>query len=222
MTSIAKRIPAFRLAAALAVTLVATLPAAANASTMKCASSTVRISDTPLLVVDGVVIGEIPEGCGANGDFSYTGGEGLIGLTLQEITYIVVDCVEVEIGSERESRGAISIGTRAGAEGTLRRYLTDLVLMQESYRQTHGSYAARLDEVGYARPAIPLTITLNTVDGGWSASTVLGPRSCRVAVGAAAAEGMKSAEIECSDQPQADRLDAPGPFRVRVARRSER
>ena len=155
------------------------LGGSAEAMVLKCHTTPdgIPIRNTPpLLVVDGVVKGDLP----APGPDSTAIGT----IKREEILRIDVVCLEVTEAGVKVRRGAVSVITKAGAVQFMKSQLQGLVDQQEEYRARTGEYARNLSSLEFVAIRAPLLIDMQGGPGGWSADVTLAgvPTGCRVAV----------------------------------------
>lgn len=143
---------------------------------------------TPLLLVDGKVLGDAPKA--SNGATGYD-SSAIAGIKREEILAIHVVCLEIMEAGVRVGRSAIAVITRAGAVSFMRSHLEALVNEQEAYRARTGAYARDLTSLAFFVSRAPLPIEMQMREGGWSAKVALAgvPTGCQVVVESAATGG---------------------------------
>lgn len=155
------------------------LGGSAEGMVLKCettASGIPVLNTRPLLVVDGVVKGDLP----APGPDSSAIGA----IKREEILRLDMVCLEITEAGVRVRRGAVAVITRAGAVQFMKSQLQGLVDQQEEFRARTGEYAPNLSSLEFVEIRAPLLINMLGGRGGWSASVTLAgvPTECGVAV----------------------------------------
>lgn len=156
----------------------------------------IRNPTTPLLVIDGKVMGDLPRAANAaSGDDSSS----IVGIKREEILSFTVVCLETMEAGARVRRGAIAVITRAGAVSFMRSHLQALVHEQEAYRARTGGYARDLTSLGFFATRAPLPIEMQMREGGWSAKVAVAGVStgCQVVVVESAATGGSAPTVAC-------------------------
>ena len=171
-----------RYAAVFCVLLGVLFVGSAEAMVVKCHSMSDGIptrNTPPLLVVDGVMKGDVP----APGPDSTTIGA----IKQEEILRLDVICLEVTEAGVKVRRGAVAVITKAGAVQYMKLELQGLARQQEEFRTRTGEYARNLSSLDLVPTRSPLVIDMGGNRGGWSASATLAgvPTTCRVGVGRA-------------------------------------
>ena len=181
-----------RNAAILSLLLRPLLGGSAEAMVLKCQttpSGIPALNTTPLLVVDGKVMGDVPP----PGPDSTAIGT----IKREEILRVDVVCLEVTEAGVRVRRGAVSVITKAGAVQYMKSQLQVLVDQQEEYRKRTGEYARNLSSLEYDAIRAPLVINMGGGRGAWSANVTLAGVPIECGVAAYATTGRASPVVLC-------------------------
>ncbi len=161
----------------------------ADASARKCRATpggTPVLNATPILIIDGVVKGEMKSPSGS------TGPELGIGLQVDsaEVASVSVVCLEFDEANRTVARSVVSVITKRGGESLMKSHLTALVQLQAEYQIRTGVYAASLATLGFFTSRVPLPIEMQVGTSGWSAKSVVKgvATECHVKVGAGVPE----------------------------------
>ena len=141
----------------LAFVAIAGLP---NEALAKCGSGS---SVLPVLIVDGVVVGE----------YDMRQPQQNMPLDREEIGAIEVTChwVTSEDGTRRSRQQAIVVLSKSGYAEVLESFLREMIPAQEALHAALGRYANSVSELGPYGLSVELPADLAVSDSGWSAIT---------------------------------------------------